>query len=95
MARYLRLYVARFKGPRFDKLPLQVNQMSSHLAPQSDAALDGVSHWLRLSTLERGRRIELPLRANPYAEQFTGRDRPDLQLVQEEARLVHQGRQDL
>ena len=72
MARYLRLYVARFKGPRFDKLPLQVNQMSSHLAPQSDAALDGVSHWLRLSTLERGRRIELPLRANPYAEQFTG-----------------------
>lgn len=72
MARYLRLYVVTFKGPKFDNLPLQVNQMSSVLAAQSQAHLDGVSHWLRMSTLERGQRIELPLRANPYAEQFKG-----------------------
>ncbi len=72
LQRYVRLYLRRFNAPRFERLPLQVNQLSAVLAPQTSAGLDGVSHWLRISTLVRGRRIELPLRANAYADQFSG-----------------------
>lgn len=72
LRRYVSLYLRRFKAPQFERLPLQVNQLSAVLAPRTDATLDGVSHWLRISTLIRGQRIELPLRANAYAEQFVG-----------------------
>lgn len=72
LRRYVRLYLRRFRGPLFENLPLQVNQLSSVLALQTDARLDGVTHWLRLSTLVRGARIELPLRGNRYAQQFQG-----------------------
>lgn len=72
LRRYVTLYLRRFRAPSFERLPLQVNQLSSVLARQSDATLDGISHWLRISTLARGQRIELPLRANAYAERFEG-----------------------
>ncbi len=72
LCRYLRMYLSRFKGPRFDNLPMQVNRMSSVWKPTTKTTKTGVDHWLRVSTLERGHRIELPIRANAYAERFEG-----------------------
>lgn len=72
LARYVRAYVHRFKPPRFEQLPLQVNQLSSVWAPARESTLPGVSAWLRISTLTRGERIELPIRQNAYAERFVG-----------------------
>ena len=51
---------------------MQVNQMSSVWAQATTSTKEGVDHWLRVSTLERGQRIELPIRANTYAERFQG-----------------------
>ncbi len=72
LARYVRAYLHKFKSPCFSHLPLQVNQMSSVWAPATHSRLEGVSFWLRLSTLAKGQRIELPLRDNAYARQFKG-----------------------
>lgn len=72
LARYVRAYVHRFKPPRFEQLPLQVNQLSAVWAATRGTSLPGVSAWLRISTLERGARIELPIRHNAYAARFTG-----------------------
>ena len=70
--RYLRLYLRKFKGPCFDNLPMQVNQLSSKWSAAQQSTKEGVGYWLRVSTLERGQRIELPIRANAYAERFHG-----------------------
>lgn len=72
LARYVRAYVHRFKPPRFEQLPLQVNQLSSVWSSSRDTVLSGVSAWLRISTLVRGERIELPIRHNAYAARFAG-----------------------
>ena len=72
LSRYVRAYLHRFKGPRFDNLPLQVNQLSSVWTNTTSSQLDGVKHWLRISTLTPGKRIELPVRDNEYADRFSG-----------------------
>ncbi len=72
LARYVRAYLHRFSGPKFDNLPLQVNQMSSVWTNTNHTKLDGVNHWLRVSTLKSGKRIELPIRGNDYANRFNG-----------------------
>ena len=72
LARYLHAYLKRFKEPCFDSLPMQVNQLSSDWANTQSSRLDGVEHWLRISTLHRGKRIELPVRGNAYANAAGG-----------------------
>ena len=70
--RYLRMYLRKFKGPSFDNLPMQVNQLSSTWSAAQQSSKEGVGYWLRVSTLERRRCIELPILANSYAERFHG-----------------------
>lgn len=72
LRRYVRAYIHRFKPPRFENLPLQVNQLSAVWAPAQSSTLPDVRYWLRISTLVRGARIELPIRENAYAAQFAG-----------------------
>ena len=72
LQRYLRMYLRKFKGPFFDNLPMQVNQMSSTWSAAQQSTKESVGYWLRVSTLERRRCIELPIRANAYAERFQG-----------------------
>ena len=72
LQRYLRMYLRKFKSPYFDNLPMQVNQMSSKWSVAQQTTKEGVGYWLRVSTLERGKRIELPILANSYAERFHG-----------------------
>ena len=72
LQRYLRMYLRKFKGPSFDNLPMQVNQLSSTWSAAQQSSKEGVGYWLRVSTLERRRCIELPILANSYAERFHG-----------------------
>ena len=72
LQRYLRMYLLRFKGPCFNNLPMQVNQLSSTWSVAQQSTKGGVGYWLRVSTLERRRCIELPILANSYAERFHG-----------------------
>ena len=81
LRRYLRMYLHRFKGPRFDNLPMQVNQMSSNWSSTRKTTKAGVDYWLRVSTLERRRCIELPIRANVYAQHFQGQQALTFSLV--------------
>ena len=72
LQRYLRMYLRKFKGPSFENLPMQVNQLSSTWSAAQQSSKEGVGYWLRVSTLERRRCIELPILANSYAERFHG-----------------------
>lgn len=81
LRRYVRAYILRFKPPKFNNLPLQVNQLSSVWAPAQHSALPGIAYWLRISTLVRGERIELPIRENVYAKRFDGEQALTFSLV--------------
>ena len=84
-AKLVRSYIARCELPDPLQLPLQVNQLSSVMAGAQQTASPWAAHWLRISTLERGRRIELPVMANPYAEGRGGRRAQTFSLVEREA----------
>ena len=69
--RYIQAYCKRFKRPDVTNLPLALTQLTGLLdAPvkRKRTKAKTFPHWLRLSTLTAGQRIELPLRANPYAD---------------------------
>jgi putative transposase len=85
MRKLVRAYIARFKLPDPRQLPMQVNQLSSVLAESRNTTTPWAAHWLRISTLERGRKIELPVMANPYAEKRSGRRATTFSLVEKEA----------
>lgn len=85
MRKLVRSYLARFKLPDPNQLPLQVNQLSSVLADARQTAAPWAAHWLRVSTLERGRKIELPVMLNPYAAERGGRRATTFSLVEREA----------
>ena len=100
LARYLTAYLKKFKGPCFDNLPMQVNQRSSVWANARSSSVDGVEHWLRISTLQRGERIELPVRGNAYANAAGGSQATTFGLVKKKGcwyikvcRMFEQGAQ--
>ena len=84
LARYLRAYLHRFKGPCFDNLPMQVNQMSSVWSTAQKSTDESIAYWLRVSTLDRGQRIDLPIRANKYANTFQGTQALTFSLVRKD-----------
>ena len=85
MRKLVRAYITRFKLPDPCQLPMQVNQLSAVLAPAQKTAAPWAGHWLRVSTLERGRKVELPVMSNPHAEGRGGRRATTFSLVQREA----------
>ena len=82
LRRYLRAYLHRFRAPCFENLPMQVNQMSSVWSAANTTTHPGAKYWLRISTLERGQRITLPIRGNSYADKVPGVQALTFSLIQ-------------
>lgn len=80
MRKLVRRYIALKRLPDPMQLPLQVNQLSAVMAKASTSSFWAES-WLRISTLERGRKIELPVMANDYAAKRGGRRATTFSLV--------------
>lgn len=66
-------YIQRFRLPDPGQIPLQVNQLSAILAPAQKTKALWAADWLRISTLERGKRVSLPLMDHSYARGRGGR----------------------
>lgn len=81
MRKLARAYIAQHRLPDPMQLPLQVNQLSAVLAPAIKTAAPWAGSWLRISTLERGRKIELPLMANVHAQRRGGERATTFSLV--------------
>ena len=72
MRKLVRNYLSRKRLPNPLNLPLQVNQLTSVWADAQQTKSRWAAHWLRVSTLERGQRISLPLMANPFSDRRKG-----------------------
>jgi putative transposase len=72
MRKMVRNYLGRKRLPNPSFLPLQVNVNSAVLATAINSKSTWAQSWLRISTLERGKKIELPVMANPYADKYKG-----------------------
>ncbi|MNR71390.1 putative transposase DNA-binding domain protein [compost metagenome] len=86
MRKLARSHIRSFRLPNPRRIPLQVNQLSATLAPAKNTRSPWVADWLRISTLERGKRVELPLMDNPYARSRGGRLAATLALYEYEGR---------
>jgi len=74
MRKLVRRYIERQRLPDPMQLPLQVNQLSSVMADASNTTSSWANRWLRISTLERGQKISLPVMDNAYARSKGGRE---------------------
>ena len=72
LRRYALKYLQHFETPTFENMPMQVNQLSAELSIANSASLFNVNNWLRISSLTKGSRINLPLSKNSYADRFEG-----------------------
>jgi putative transposase len=74
MRKLVRRYIELRRLPDPMQLPLQVNQLSSVMADASNTTAPWAGRWLRVSTLERGQKLSLPVMNNPYARRKGGRE---------------------
>ena len=84
MRKLVRRYIKRQRLPDPMQLPLQVNQLSSVMADAGNTASNWASRWLRISTLERGQKMSLPVMDNPYAHNKSGREATTFSLFKRE-----------
>lgn len=73
MRKMVRRYIDLHRLPDPLQLPLQVNQLSAVMAPAVHTTSFWANAWLRVSTLVRGQKLELPVMANAYAAARGGR----------------------
>lgn len=59
-------YVKRYDLPDPDGLPLQFNQLSAKFEAVKDTKHRHFGYWVTLSTLERGKRIRVPVEPHAY-----------------------------
>lgn len=84
LRKQVRGYIAIHRLPGPLQLPLQVNQLSATVSDAQHSRAGWARHWLRLSTLERGQRINIPVLANAYAQELGGRRASTFSLVKRE-----------
>ena len=72
MRKFVRRYLERHRLPNFDGLPMQIKAPSSVLAPRARSRSLWATRWLRMTTLARKQRIELPVMANTFADAMRG-----------------------
>jgi len=84
MRKLVRRYIERQRLPDPMQLPLQVNQLSSVMADASNTTSSWANRWLRISTLERGQKMSLPVMDNAYARSKSGREATTYSLFKRE-----------
>ncbi len=69
--RIMRHVLGRHRRPSFQRMNMVIDRRQATLAEARHASAFPL--WLRLGTLERGRRVEIPLQPHPYFERREGR----------------------
>jgi len=72
------------KKPDFSKINLHLDQKVAIVEEKKEGKARSFDYWLILSTLEKGKRIYIPLKANTYAENLEGKWLNFVQIVQGE-----------
>ena len=72
MRRWFAKHVERVELPNPDNIPLAFNVNSAVLAKAAKSKYQYFNWWARLSTLERGKRLEIPLQGSAYFDTRQG-----------------------
>jgi putative transposase len=83
--RIMRAVLARHRRPDFSRLNMVIDQRAAKLREAEHATTFDL--WLRLSTMERGQRIEIPLRGHDYFAARQGVRKKTVQVNEREGRL--------
>src|SRR5690606_665468 len=82
--RIMRRVLSRHRKPDLSRINMVIDQRCASVAESDGAAFP---LWLRFSTMERGRKIEIPLRSNPYFEKRQGDRKKTVQVNERDGRL--------
>jgi putative transposase len=81
----MRAVLARHRRPDFSRINMVIDQRAATVREAEDATTFDL--WLRLSTMERGRKIEIPLRGHDYFAARQGVRKKTVQVNEREGRL--------
>lgn len=82
----MRHVLSKHRKPDFSRASMMIDQRCIRLTPTSRASAFPL--WARLSTLDKGKRIDIPLRTYPFFEQREGRRALSIQVMEREGELV-------
>jgi putative transposase len=71
------------RRPRFKGIALHLDGKVAELEPRKENKAKAFDYWLKLSTLDKGKPVLIPLEKNPYAESLEGEFRNFYQLLEE------------
>lgn len=83
--RIMRAVLARHRRPDFSRINMVIDQRAATAREADDAT--SFDLWLRLSTMERGRKIEIPLRGHDYFSGRQGVRKKTIQVDEPDGRL--------
>jgi putative transposase len=75
------------RRPRFEGISLHLDGKVAELEPRRENKAKAFDYWLKLSTLDKGKPVLIPLKKNPYAESLEGEFRNFYQILEEDGRL--------
>lgn len=81
----MRHVLSRHRKPNFLRASMIIDQRCVHLTPASRAGAFPL--WIRVSTLNKGKRIDIPLQSYPYFEQRQGQRALSVQVVERNGNL--------
>jgi len=83
--RIMRAVLARHRRPDFSRINMVIDRRAATVREAEDATTFDL--WLRLSTMKRGQRIEIPLRAHGCFQNRSGNRKKTVQVNEREGRL--------
>jgi len=83
--RIMRQVLSRHRRPDFSRINMVIDQRAASVREAEDAT--SFHLWLRLSTMERGQRIEVPLRSHAHFSDRKGVRKRTVQVNEREGRL--------
>ncbi len=83
--RIMRAVLSRHRKPDFSRINMVMDQRAASVREAEDTTTFDL--WLRLSTMERGQRIEVPLRSHAYLSDRKGVCKKTVQVNEREGRL--------
>jgi len=75
--------LSKNRRPRFEGIALHLDGKVAKLEPRREGKAKAFDYWLKLSTLDKGKPVLIPLKKNSYAESLEGEFRNFYQILEE------------
>jgi len=75
----------RNKRPSFDNISMHLNGKIVEISKKKEKGAKSFDYWIKVATLEKGKPIYIPLKANTYAEEVEGEFLNYCQVVEDDA----------